>query len=98
MNKFGEQGSWRKIAQKLGGRTALQCFQKWRKIQLDREKGRAWSAAEDQQLLNAVKLIQTDECLGVSWNAVAHHVPGTVPIISYFCTFVHFYKFVYVVV
>ena len=56
---------------------AVQCFQKWRKIQLDREKGRAWSAAEDQQLLQAVKLIQTDECLGVSWNAVAHHVPGS---------------------
>ena len=61
----------------MGQRTALQCFQKWRKVQLDREKGRAWTAQEDQQLLNAVTLIQTDECLGVSWNAVAHHVPGT---------------------
>ena len=60
---------------------AVQCFQKWRKIQLDREKGRAWSAAEDQQLLQAVKLIQTDECLGVSWNAVAHHVPGSLDLI-----------------
>ena len=48
-------------------------------IKLDREKGRAWTAAEDQQLLNAVTLIQTDECLGVSWNAVAHHVPGRTP-------------------
>ena len=74
---MGEQGQWSEIAIKMGQRTALQCFQKWRKVQLDREKGRAWTAQEDQQLLNAVTLIQTDECLGVSWNAVAHHVPGT---------------------
>ena len=30
--KYGECGAWREIAAGVGARTALQCFQKWRKI------------------------------------------------------------------
>ena len=32
--KYGECGAWREIAAGVGARTALQCFQKWRKIKL----------------------------------------------------------------
>ena len=51
VKKFGDSGKWRQVAEKMQGRTALQCFTEYRKQQLVKDKGRAWTPEEDQRLI-----------------------------------------------
>jgi len=46
---------------------------------LEADKGRQWTADEDQKLLDAYAYVQIDEGHGFSWNAIAHYVPGRTP-------------------
>jgi len=79
VRKFGDDGTWAKIAEQIRGRTAIQCFTEYRKQQLEADKGRQWTADEDQKLLDAYAYVQIDEGHGFSWNAIAHYVPGRTP-------------------
>ena len=80
VRRFGKQGCWAKIAEQIPGRSAIHCFQRMRKIEMDEDKGRGWTDIEDRQLLLAVQRNSDDGSNGgVNWNSVAHGVPGRTP-------------------
>ena len=85
IKKFGEDGAWTKISEKMINRTAMQCFIQWGKMQNDEEKGRPWTKEEDAILLKAVGECQLDESehIGVNWNTVAAQLNGRTPQVSY---------------
>merc|ERR1719215_362280 len=81
IKKFGEDGAWTTISEKMINRTAMQCFIQWGKMQNDEEKGRPWTKEEDAILLKAVGECQLDESehIGVNWNTVAAQLNGRTP-------------------
>ena len=59
VKKYGSKGSWQKVAEKIQNRSALQCFTEWRKLELLKDKGRAWTKEEDRTLLSESLLFLT---------------------------------------
>lgn len=68
MNEFGEK-QWKDIAQRIPGRSHVQCLQRWKKVLKPGLKKGHWTEEEDM-LLRSWK----DRCS--NWAEVAEKIPG----------------------
>jgi hypothetical protein len=60
--------NWKKISQRLNGRSAIQCSARYKRIKLGTVKG-SWSQEEDEKLENFIKRF------GKNWSLISKYMP-----------------------
>lgn len=72
VTKYGGK-SWKRIAEKLEGRTDVQCLHRWQKVLNPSLVKGPWTDMEDRMLLSLV-----DSHGAKKWTQIAHHLPGRI--------------------
>jgi myb proto-oncogene protein len=72
VTKYGGK-SWKRIAEKLEGRTDVQCLHRWQKVLNPSLVKGPWTDMEDRMLLSLV-----DTHGAKKWTQIAHHLPGRI--------------------
>lgn len=65
--------NWKKIAETVPGRTAIQCLHRWQKVLNPNLVKGPWTKEEDEMVIKLVKMYGPE-----NWSLIAQHLPGRI--------------------